>query len=141
MAEALLVHELAKLGIEADVQSAGLRLDCDKPPLEHAVACMQRRGLDITDHRSRHIDSVRNREGITHAYVVEQCFISGLQDHDIPLHKIHLLNKEQGGVPGYSNRRPESIEQCACVLETEARKIAEELAVLTGAKKKTPIAA
>ena len=52
MAEAMLRHRLADLGIDARVHSAGL-LDDDMVPTAEAVSVMAAVGLDTSGHRSR----------------------------------------------------------------------------------------
>jgi protein-tyrosine phosphatase len=52
MAEALLRHRLAGMGVEATVGSAGL-LRPDQPASGHGVDILRERGLDMTAHRSR----------------------------------------------------------------------------------------
>ena len=54
MAEALLKDALKKQQ-DIVVESAGLGALVDHPASEHAVALMQERGLDITEHRARQI--------------------------------------------------------------------------------------
>ncbi len=54
MAEALLRHRLADLGVDATVASAGL-LRPGQPASDHGVDIMQARGIDMTPHRSRAI--------------------------------------------------------------------------------------
>jgi len=52
MAEVLLRHRLADLGIDATVASAGL-LQSGQPASAHGVDILRDRGLDMTTHRSR----------------------------------------------------------------------------------------
>ncbi len=52
MAEVLLRHRLAGLGVDAQVASAGL-LRPDQPASAHGVDILRGRGLDMTTHRSR----------------------------------------------------------------------------------------
>jgi protein-tyrosine phosphatase len=52
MAEALLRHRLAQLGIVADIHSAGL-LDAGVPASPPAVDVLGERGIDLSSHRSR----------------------------------------------------------------------------------------
>src|SRR5205823_2823196 len=54
MAEGLLRDRLERLGIEARIQSAGV-LDSGSPAAPEAVAVLQRRGIDISAHRSRRL--------------------------------------------------------------------------------------
>lgn len=56
MAEALLRHRLAAVGVDADVSSAGLHPG-GRPATPHGVATMADRGLDLSGHRSRQIDA------------------------------------------------------------------------------------
>jgi protein-tyrosine phosphatase len=55
MAEALLRHHLAELGVDATVSSAGL-YEGGASATPHAVAVMADRGLDLEDHKSRRVD-------------------------------------------------------------------------------------
>ena len=52
MAETLLRHRLAGMGVEAQVASAGL-LRPDQPASAHGVDILRERGLDMTAHRSQ----------------------------------------------------------------------------------------
>ncbi len=52
MAEALLRHRMEQLGVVATVYSAGLLYD-DAPPSAGAVEVLERRGVDLSAHRSR----------------------------------------------------------------------------------------
>jgi len=52
MAEVLLRHRLADLGVEATVASAGL-LQSGQPASAHGIDILRGRGLDMTTHRSR----------------------------------------------------------------------------------------
>ena len=52
MAETLLRHRLAGIGVDATVASAGL-LRPDQPASAHGVDILRERGLDMTAHRSR----------------------------------------------------------------------------------------
>ena len=52
MAEVLLRHRFAELGVDARVASAGL-LRPGQPASEHGVDILRGRGLDLTTHRSR----------------------------------------------------------------------------------------
>lgn len=54
MAEGLLRHRLAAVGVDATVHSAGLVTE-DRPPSEFGIDAMARRGIDITGHRSRRL--------------------------------------------------------------------------------------
>jgi protein-tyrosine phosphatase len=65
MAAGLLRHRLAAAGSSATVRSAGLLGD-GVPATGHAVAVLARRGVDISDHRSRRL----TREAIVDADLV-----------------------------------------------------------------------
>jgi protein-tyrosine phosphatase len=52
MAEALLRDRLARRGVPANVHSAGL-IEGGRPASAHGIDVLRRRGLDLTDHRSR----------------------------------------------------------------------------------------
>lgn len=54
MAEALLRHRFAELGVDARVASAGL-LQSGQPASAHGVDILRGRGIDMTTHRSRAI--------------------------------------------------------------------------------------
>ena len=73
MAEAILRNELAKLGIEARVHSAGT-LAWRGGASEGARAAMAERGIDLSEHRSRRLDAAMVRDadlvlGMTRAHV------------------------------------------------------------------------
>jgi protein-tyrosine phosphatase len=55
MAEVLLADRLKKLGIEAQVSSAGLRAVVDAPADAIAIELMKQRGLDLSAHRGRQL--------------------------------------------------------------------------------------
>ncbi|MHB8463769.1 MAG: arsenate reductase/protein-tyrosine-phosphatase family protein [Acidimicrobiales bacterium] len=52
MAEGLLRRHLARLGVDADVSSAGFLIE-GEPATEDAIATMAGRGVDIAEHSSR----------------------------------------------------------------------------------------
>jgi protein-tyrosine phosphatase len=56
MAEVLLRHHLADAGVDATVSSAGL-YPSGAPATDHAVTVMGERGLDLTGHVSRRVDT------------------------------------------------------------------------------------
>jgi protein-tyrosine phosphatase len=56
MAEVLLRHHLAAAGVEATVSSAGL-YEGGRPATAYGVDAMASRGLDLSAHRSRHVDA------------------------------------------------------------------------------------
>lgn len=56
MAEVLLRERLAAAGVEATVSSAGL-YEGGAPATDHGVSVMAERGLDLSAHRSRQLDT------------------------------------------------------------------------------------
>ncbi len=56
MAAALLDEHLSRCHVQAEVRSAGI-LEPDIPARPEAVAAMAERGIDISAHRSRHLDA------------------------------------------------------------------------------------
>ena len=64
MAEGLLRHRLAAIGVDARVHSAGFLFDGRKASVD-AVAVMADHGIDISGHRSRKLAAGRkfNRAG------------------------------------------------------------------------------
>lgn len=48
----------AMIGSDAQVESAGIEAADGLPATEHAVTVMAERGIDITSHRSRSVESV-----------------------------------------------------------------------------------
>ena len=65
MAEVLLRHRFADLGLEAQVASAGL-LQSGQPASAHGVDILSGRGLDMTAHRSRSM----SREILSSAHLI-----------------------------------------------------------------------
>ena len=53
MFQALLSRELKNRGIEAEVESAGILAAVGAPANEKAIVCMEEKGLDMTNHRTR----------------------------------------------------------------------------------------
>ncbi len=56
MASGLLRTRLERLGVDADIRTAGL-LDSDRGVSDGAVRALKRRGIDISDHTSRRLDA------------------------------------------------------------------------------------
>lgn len=58
MGEALLRHELATRGCDdVEVSSCGTWASTPQPATAHAVSVLQRRGIDLSEHRSRALDA------------------------------------------------------------------------------------
>ena len=56
MLEEFLLKRLDERGIDADVESTGVHVSARRHKMP--IACMRRRGIDIREHRSRHIDTI-----------------------------------------------------------------------------------
>ncbi len=80
MAEALLKDRLAKRGVRATVESAGVGALVGHPADPQAVALMQERGLDITAHRGRQLtpDMIRAFELILVMEADQQRAVEGI---------------------------------------------------------------
>jgi protein-tyrosine-phosphatase len=80
MASGLLRDRLKRLGVGADVRTAGL-LDADRLVSDGAVRALKGRGIDISDHTSRQLDAGLLREatlvvGMERRHVEEAVLLS-----------------------------------------------------------------
>ncbi len=132
MLEGLLKRDLAALGKEITVESAGL-LRIDQGATPHSITCMRERGIDITGHRSRCAEDL-DLASFDHIYVMGGNIKDALVKLGVPADHIEILRESEGGVPNPFNANLPADQQdmtkyipCAAVLEEESKRIAASL--------------
>lgn len=101
----------------AKVESAGtLKEAAGKPAAEHSITCMQKRGLDLSSHRSRWIGDLD--------LTVFDLFLcvgpdeaAALVERGVPRDKIEIVNEAQGGIPNPYQKGLGEYQACARVIE------------------------
>jgi protein-tyrosine-phosphatase len=122
MLAALLRRELARTHAQEQltVESAGTGASVGMPASAEAVACMAELGLDISDHRSRHVDLLDLAP-----YDRILCMTSGhaayVRGRGVPAARLEVVNAYGGGVPDPFGGSPRDYAECAQVLARFAR--------------------
>ncbi|MEX0934106.1 MAG: hypothetical protein WD003_02525 [Candidatus Paceibacterota bacterium] len=88
MLQALLARDLSRQ--EFEIESAGLSGNAGKAASPHAIKCMQEKGLDITDHRSRKASDL-NLHSYDHIYCVEKVLSQRLIELGTPRERIEVV--------------------------------------------------
>lgn len=130
MLMALLRDQAQRTGLSVTVESAGTAALDGEPASDHAVACMARRGLDISAHRSRHVSGLDAT-----VFDLVLCMSSGhaaaMRSLGIPASRLSVVNADAGGVPDPYAGSMEDYEACALVLERFSRDLVIRLASST----------
>jgi tRNAThr (cytosine32-N3)-methyltransferase len=122
MLAALLRAELPRTHphIQLTVESAGTGADDGKPASPEAVACMAELGLDLSAHRSRHVDALDLA-----SFDRVLCMTSGhaayVRSRGVPAASLEVVNAYGGGVPDPFGGSPRDYAACAQVLARFAR--------------------
>lgn len=87
---------------------------------------MERRQLDLTDHRSMPVQSLEVKS-IDRFYCMSDNHALALYDAGIDQKKLFVVNAANGGVPDPFGGSIEVYEECAMVLEETANDIIAEL--------------
>jgi protein-tyrosine-phosphatase len=134
MLAALLRSAFQKKRMEIHVESAALLRCKSKPADALAILCMQRRGLNISTHRSRYLYTLWAEIPNYLCIVCMNEEEAGILRDDInrPQTKIIVLNEAEGGIPNPRNSSFD-YEQCARFLEAEAEKLIIRLSEMKGA--------
>jgi len=129
MLAALLRHALNERGLDnIGVESAGVAAGGGSPASPEAIACMQGDGLDITEHRSRHIDQVE-LAAIDRFVCLGPAHAEALQHMGVSPERITVLLTDRGGVPDPIGGSEEVYRRCADVLAHEARSLADDIKI------------
>ena len=123
MLAALLRARLAASGRSGiTVESAGTGAADGEPASVGAGRAMARRGIDLTDHASRHLDTV-DLSGIDLVLCMSSAHAAAVRAHGVPPQAIRVVNAEHGGVPDPFGGDDRAYEACALVLESAARQV------------------
>ena len=86
---------------------------------------MARRGLDLTEHLSRHLDTIE-LSAVDLVLCMSSAHAAAVRSHGVPPQVIRVINAEQGGVPDPYGGSDRDYEACAEVLEHAAHLDARE---------------
>lgn len=124
MLQTLLRATLANAGVhDVAVSSAGTGAADGEPASNGAQRAMQRRGLSLADHASRHLHAL-GLTGITEFWCMTPSHAAAVRALGVPAAMIHVVNAGGGGVPDPFGGDDRDYESCAQVLELAARDIA-----------------
>ena len=129
MLEVLLNKMLRDKGCKnIQVESAGIGIPAigKNPANDHAITCMTRHGLDLHDHRSRHVENLNLKE-----YDLIICVSKKEADQVKTLGvskatKVIVANDDKDGIPNPWQKGLGAYQECAKVLEQVAKDIVEK---------------
>lgn len=107
------------------VESAGVDevASTHQPASEHAIACMDERGLELRNHRSRRVSEIA-LTGYDLILVMDSAHIPQLKGFGVPeTTAFAVVNEEHGGVPNPYQKGLEAYQETAKVLEEVASEI------------------
>jgi len=110
-----------------EVESAGTAALSGEPASSYARTCMELRGLDLSDHLSRHIEEV-DLPSFDQILCMTSSHAAALRTRGVPAKKLTVVNAEAGGVPDPFGGNLNQYETCANVLDQVARNLAKEAA-------------
>lgn len=108
------------------VVSAGTGAAAGDPASPGAQRAMQRRGLNLTDHRSTLLSTL-DLMGFDQVWCMTTTHAAAVRGLGVPAPRIHVVNAAGGGVPDPWGGDDHDYEECAQVLEIAARDIAQAL--------------
>lgn len=118
-----------QLGNEFQVESAGVRKEsAGKPANDNSILCMQERGIDLTNHRSRWVGDL-NLTQYSHVICVGDNEAQQISEYLGQESKVVVLiaNGEHGGVPNPHKKGVPAYLECLAVLDDTMPKIADTL--------------
>ena len=127
--EAMLRHELSVRGVEAEVESAGLLKEAEgQDAFASSVKEMRDRGLNISQHKSRHVGSI----GELTQFDLVICVGRPEADRVVALEpiladRVVVANEESGGIPNPWEKGDEAYRTCALTIVSVMSQIAEDL--------------
>lgn len=127
MFAALLVQALTRCG-RKDVQvvSAGTGAAPGQKASREAQVAMARRGIDLGDHRSRHLSTV-DLACIDLVLCMSSAHAAAVRARGMPAQGIRVVNADGGGVPDPFGGDADDYETCACLLASEADRLVASL--------------
>ena len=130
MLEGLLKRDIAAVGKQVAVESAGTLQKSGQRANPHSITCMRECSIDIATHRSRWVGEL-NLASYERIFVMSGDLRDELIDLGVAANKIEILCETNGGIPNPFNADLPADQQdmakyipCAAVLESEARRIA-----------------
>ncbi len=137
MAEEMLRGRVRAGGFEDKVLvlSAGLAAAGEFPPSPHAVAAMDRRGLDLSDHRSRQLQPELVKAAdiiLTMTAAHKRTIAAAAPDAAGKVHTLAEYAGEEGDVADPFGGSGEIYEVCAAEMERLIEKIWQRIAQLAG---------
>jgi protein-tyrosine phosphatase len=126
MLMALLRAEAERQGLDVTVESAGTAAIDGDEASTYARTCMNLRGLDIDDHRSRRIDDL-DLNSYDWLLCMTSSHAAALRTRGVPAGRLAVVNAEHGGVPDPFGGDLDEYSRCAGVLEGYARTVVQTL--------------
>lgn len=128
MMRAFLGSQLKTLGIEAEVESAGLTPNGSRMPAsDHAQKVMGEMGFDLSQHSSL-IASYLPLDDYDDIVALDQDLMDKLVEEGVEPVRIRVLCHEFDGDADPWSWDLEDYRECACILQEEARFFANQLA-------------
>lgn len=131
LAEAVLRHRLGAAGVEAGVESAGIRIvQSGDPPDPRAIAAAERRGYDLTRIRCEPL-SDKTLTDFERVLVVDRTVFSAVEatmrHANVKLHRLRFLHPDGVEIPDPFDGNRESFEQALDLIEEAAEGIVTSL--------------
>ena len=115
----------AKRG-DVQVESAGTGAGTGDPASRGAQSAMERRGLSLAEHSSRHVQTL-DLSAYDHFLCMTSAHAAAVRSLGVPAQRITVVNAEHGGVPDPWGGDDRAYEATAQVLEHAAHLHAHEL--------------
>jgi len=117
MLAAMLRAELARTHAQGQltVESAGTAAGDGMPASPEAVACMAELGLDLTTHRSRHVDAL-DLASFDRVLCMTSAHAAYVRSRGVPAASLEVVNADGGGVPDPYGGSPRDYAACVQVL-------------------------
>lgn len=140
LAEAVLRHRLGAAGVEAGVESAGIRIvQSGDPPDRRAIAAAERRGYDLTTIRCEPL-SDKTLTDYERVFVVDRTVFgaveAAMRDAKADLSRLRFLHPDGVEIPDPFDGNRESFEQALDLIEEAAEGIVASLSRGMGPQQK-----
>ncbi len=111
---------------DVTVSSAGTAAAPGEAASNGAVAAMTRRGLSLTEHRSRPLSAVA-LDQVDQVWCMSSAHAAAARSRGVPAARLSVVNAAHGGVPDPFGGDDAEYEACALVLADAARDIVAAL--------------
>lgn len=126
MLACLLAAKAKDAGVDLQISSAGVAAGAGMPASAHSVACMDARGLDLSQHSSTPLADLK-LDAIDQFHCMSENHAFALFDAGVPKERLFVVNAERGGVPDPFGGDRAIYEQTAQVLESAADVIIQKI--------------